>query len=81
MTSSSGPQTERGRTVMTKVTSASTEIAWNASERLASVRYTSGYTLTSKDGDFLAEALTLWIGASSWSIHKRRNSLDIRARS
>ena len=47
-----------------KVTSESTEISWSPPERLASVRYTAGITLTNKDGDFLVEALTGWIGTS-----------------
>jgi hypothetical protein len=47
---------------MVKVTSPSTEIVWNPEERLATVRYTAGIDLTSKDGEFLAEALTGWIG-------------------
>jgi hypothetical protein len=50
---------------MVKVTSLSTEITWSAEERLAHVRYTSGVTLRSNDGDFLVEALTSWIGAKS----------------
>ena len=48
---------------MVTVTSPSTEITWSSEERLAGVRYTLGTTLTSKDGDFLVEALTGWIGA------------------
>jgi hypothetical protein len=44
------------------VSSASTEITWNRAERLAGVRYTANATLTRKDGDFLVEALTGWIG-------------------
>jgi hypothetical protein len=47
---------------MTKVTSPSTEITWSPGERLATVRYTPGATLTGKDGNFLAHALTGWIG-------------------
>jgi hypothetical protein len=51
-----------GPTGMVKVTSSSTEITWSAEERVASVRYTSGSTLTAGEGDFLVEALTGWIG-------------------
>ena len=49
---------------MVKVTSPSTELTWSAEERLAAVRYTAGITLKSKDGDFLAETLTGWIGVT-----------------
>jgi hypothetical protein len=45
-----------------KVTSPSTEISWSARERLASVRYMPGTMLASKDGDFLIESLSDWIG-------------------
>lgn len=50
---------------MGSVTSPSTEIAWSAGERLARVRYSYGTTLRAKDGDFLVEALTGWIGATN----------------
>jgi hypothetical protein len=46
-----------------KVTSPSTEISWTPEERVACVRYTADAILTGKDGDFLVEALTGWIGA------------------
>jgi hypothetical protein len=47
---------------MVTVTSPSTEISWSPEERLAVVRYTPGITLTSRDGDFLVDALTGWVG-------------------
>jgi hypothetical protein len=47
---------------MVKVTSGSTEISWSPHERVAGVRYTLDATLTRKDGDFLVDALTGWIG-------------------
>jgi hypothetical protein len=50
---------------MVKVTSASTEISWSSDERVAGVRYTVDAMLTRRDGDFLVEALTSWIGADS----------------
>jgi hypothetical protein len=49
---------------MMKVTSASTEITWSPEARVAGVRYTKDAVLASKDGDFLVEALTGWIGVS-----------------
>ena len=49
---------------MTKVTSASTEIAWNAETRVAAVRYAADATLDSDDGDFLVDALKGWIGTN-----------------
>jgi hypothetical protein len=60
----SSVSTEAADRVLLEVTSASTEITWRPEERLASVRYTADATLTSKDGDFLVDALTGWIGAS-----------------
>jgi hypothetical protein len=47
---------------LVKVTSPSTEVSWNADQRLASVRYTKGATLRGADGDFLTESLAGWIG-------------------
>jgi hypothetical protein len=47
---------------MVTMTSPSTEITWSPDERLATVRYTPGITLTGKDSHFLAYALTSWIG-------------------
>jgi hypothetical protein len=44
-------------------TSPSTEITWSHAARVATVRYTHGTTLTSKDGDFLVDTLKGWIGA------------------
>jgi hypothetical protein len=53
---------KRGR-AMLKVTSGSTEITWDSVKRVADVRYTAGATLTRKDGDFLVDALTGWVGS------------------
>ncbi len=46
------------------VFSDTTEIRWDAVSRLASVRYRDGATLTARDGPFLVEALTAWIGTA-----------------
>jgi hypothetical protein len=48
---------------MVKVSSPSTAITWSAEQRVAAVRYTAGATLSRKDGGFLVEVLTGWIGA------------------
>jgi hypothetical protein len=45
-----------------KVTSPSTTIAWDASSRVALVRYSLGATLASTDAAFLVDALTGWVG-------------------
>ena len=37
-------------------------ISWHAMSRVAYVRYSQGAVLTSKDGTFLVEALTGWVG-------------------
>jgi hypothetical protein len=44
------------------VTSDSTRITWDGPSRIASVRYSEGALLTSKDGTFLVDALSRWIG-------------------
>jgi hypothetical protein len=44
-----------------RITSASTEITWSPEQRVAHVRYTRGAILSSKDGDFLVDALTAWV--------------------
>jgi hypothetical protein len=44
------------------VTSDSTAITWHPQSRVALVRYTLGASLTRKDGPFLVDALTGWIG-------------------
>jgi len=44
------------------VTSPSTQITWHAPSRVAVVRYAHGAALTGKDGRFLVDALTAWIG-------------------
>lgn len=46
------------------LTSPSTEIAWHAHSRVATVRYASGASLTGPDGPFLVDALAGWIGAA-----------------
>lgn len=51
-------------TESTSIISPSTEITWHATSRIARVRYSQGATLTSKDGTFLVDALTGWIGAA-----------------
>jgi hypothetical protein len=48
----------------TTVRSPSTEITWDATSRVAFVRYTYNARLTSEDGDFLVAALTSWIGSA-----------------
>jgi hypothetical protein len=47
------------------ITSDSTEVRWHVRQRVALVRYSVGANLESKDGTFLVEALTSWIGANS----------------
>ena len=49
----------------TTVESATTEIRWDSEQRVAHVRYRSGASLTSPDGDFLAGTLAGWVGASA----------------
>jgi hypothetical protein len=49
------------------VASPSTEVTWHALSRVAFVRYFHGATLTGKDGTFLVDALTTWIGADGKS--------------
>lgn len=44
------------------VTSDSTRITWDGPSRIASVRYSPGAVLTNKDGTFLVDALSGWIG-------------------
>ena len=63
---------------MVKVTNPSTEIAWSAEERVASVCYTANATLTSKDGDFLVEALTGWVGTSAEPFAVLANAAGLR---
>jgi hypothetical protein len=65
-------------TKIVKVTSASTEITWSPEERLAGVRYTQGITLTSKDGDFLADSLRGWIGAKGEPFAVLANAAGLR---
>ena len=45
------------------VASASTEITWHARSPVALVRYSPSTQLESRDGGFLVDALTAWIGA------------------
>jgi hypothetical protein len=47
-----------------KITSPSTEISWDCRSRVAFVRYSPGVVLARKDGTFLAEGLTGWVGAT-----------------
>jgi hypothetical protein len=44
------------------VTSPSTQISWHGPSRVAFVRYTSGAILKSKDGTFLVDTLSGWVG-------------------
>jgi hypothetical protein len=46
-----------------KVSSESTAMTWSPEQRTASIRYAPDATLTRKDGVFLVEVLTTWIGA------------------
>jgi hypothetical protein len=63
---------------MVKFTSASTEIIWSPEQRVAGVCYTADATLTSKDGDFLIEALKGWIGANGESFAVLANATGLR---
>ena len=47
---------------METIQNASTEIAWDATSRIAHVSYTPGSTLSAADGDLLISSLTRWIG-------------------
>ncbi len=49
-------------TDVVEVANESTQLSWLSEPRLVRVRYTRDAVLESKDGDFLVDALTSWIG-------------------
>ena len=55
---------DRGAASGETAVSGTTEIHWDATSRLAFVRYSAGAGLTGADGSFLVDALSGWIGTA-----------------
>lgn len=63
------------------VFSDTTEIRWDATSRLASVRYKEGASLSAPDGPFLVDALAGWIGTEGKSFGVLADAKGLRGTS